>query len=252
MAFAARSSCARAALTASRFRAEYTCQTPATLPAAPRGCSATPALISSRSRSRLKVAFTVASPPGRYSAAISAAVTRGSSTITLRIVADGADHATGPRSIRTPGLQLHPEVAQGARMQPKTPQIGRNRRPAIRRHNRSVCRNIKPSRRDCGNDSHARSRWFEPNRAHQRSCKWAGFDVPRVLGRDSKVVNPPGRDACELPGADRRSTLAPRSPQRAGRGALVWLAAQGPRAPGALRCRGSRRMVSRVCVGGRR
>ena len=83
--------------------------------------------------SRLNVAFTVAPPPGRYSAAISAAVTRGSSTITLRIVADGADHATGVR--RAPGeqdSQLRLERPSRCRTQPKTPQIGRKPSPRSR------------------------------------------------------------------------------------------------------------------------
>ena len=51
-----------------------------------------------------------------------------------------------------------------------------------RRHNRPICRDSRPSRHTCGSASHARGRWFEPSRAHERSCKWAGFACPSRVG----------------------------------------------------------------------
>jgi hypothetical protein len=40
--------------------------------------------------------------------------------------------------------------------------------------------------------SHARGRWFETTRAHRRSCKWAGFGLPRQSRRDSEGGTRPG------------------------------------------------------------
>ena len=89
---------------------------------------------------------------------------------------------------------IAPSRAPRCRTQPKRPQIGRNRSPPIRPHNRLICRHFRSEQRDCSNASHARGRWFETSRAHHQylrdfsgsagSCsRWMAFVAQsRVYG----------------------------------------------------------------------